>query len=607
MLLKKFLIIFLVLAATFGLIISQGFAYEQLDDNNGHGLHWLDAAIPVEYELNSSGTADTADGLAALRTSFTTWSSVSGTYLSFTDDGTTTSTDYGTNDGHNILGWPGTWSSGASTIALCTVWYSTTDGHILDADIAFNNTNFHWATDASADKMDVQNIATHEIGHFFGLADLYATADAEKTMYGYSNNGETKKRTLETDDENGVKAIYPETAPQISSFSLTDTSSGSTTVTDSRIVNFQITATNDPTQMMLSENSGFSGASWQTYAASGTFTLSDGYGNKTVYLKLQNASEVSAIASDTINYSSSSPPTLTSFSVTDASSGSSTYTNNRTVSVVLSASADVTQMILSENSNFSGASWQTYAASLTFQLSSGESSKTIYAKVRNGFDLESETKTATIILDTTAPVIAIKLDSAEVQASDMIKNNFTLSGVMTEANTIDTTNLKIYLDDIQVENGTDASGHFDNYNAATKTMTYALKSNLTAGAHSIKITAKDSAENEGTKELTGLRVSGGLELDNLVNFPNPFSSTTKLSFQLSEPADMAIKIFTTRGTFVKEITLAKAATQIGFNTIDWNGTDYTGNLLGNGAYLYLITASNENGQVSKKGKLAILR
>ena len=41
--------------------------------------------------------------------------------------------------------------------------------------------------------MDVLNIATHEIGHAAGMGDLYTTSAQEETMFGYSNEGETKR------------------------------------------------------------------------------------------------------------------------------------------------------------------------------------------------------------------------------------------------------------------------------------------------------------------------------------------------------------------------------------------------------------------------------
>jgi hypothetical protein len=58
-------------------------------------------------------------------------------------------------------------------IAMASVWYVRSTREILDCDIQFN-TDFVWG-DASVDKtkMDLQNIATHELGHFFNLADIH--------------------------------------------------------------------------------------------------------------------------------------------------------------------------------------------------------------------------------------------------------------------------------------------------------------------------------------------------------------------------------------------------------------------------------------------------
>jgi hypothetical protein len=56
--------------------------------------------------------------------------------------------------------------------------------------------------------MDFLNIATHELGHGFGLGDLYQSKWSTQTMYGYADYGETMKRTLESGDIAGIQAIY---------------------------------------------------------------------------------------------------------------------------------------------------------------------------------------------------------------------------------------------------------------------------------------------------------------------------------------------------------------------------------------------------------------
>lgn len=93
-------------------------------------------------------------------------------------------------------------------IAVTSVWYNPVTKTIVEFDMMFD-TDFIWG-DATLDSsiMDLQNIATHEFGHGVGLADLYTSTCTEVTMYGYSNNGEIKKRTLESPDITGLQTLY---------------------------------------------------------------------------------------------------------------------------------------------------------------------------------------------------------------------------------------------------------------------------------------------------------------------------------------------------------------------------------------------------------------
>ena len=76
----------------------------------------------------------------------------------------------------------------------------------------FDQVDFDWGivTDPDDPFMDVQNIATHELGHAVGLGDLYESPCTEVTMYGYSADGETEKQTLEPDDITGLQELYGE-------------------------------------------------------------------------------------------------------------------------------------------------------------------------------------------------------------------------------------------------------------------------------------------------------------------------------------------------------------------------------------------------------------
>lgn len=95
---------------------------------------------------------------------------------------------------------------GGGPIAVTSLTIS--GGTITDADVAFNS-SLTWSTSGAAGAYDVQNTATHEFGHFLRLLDLSGAGDVDKTMYFSAALGETKKRTLDVDDINGINAIYP--------------------------------------------------------------------------------------------------------------------------------------------------------------------------------------------------------------------------------------------------------------------------------------------------------------------------------------------------------------------------------------------------------------
>ncbi|MCW1310056.1 MAG: matrixin family metalloprotease [Candidatus Nanoarchaeia archaeon] len=109
-------------------------------------------------------------------------------------------------DGRNEYSYGNYPQSGV--IAVTRVWYTRRSKEIVEYDVMFDS-DFLWG-DATNNPlvMDWQNIATHETGHGLGLADVYNSACSEVTMYGYSDYGETIKRTLEPADITGLQRLY---------------------------------------------------------------------------------------------------------------------------------------------------------------------------------------------------------------------------------------------------------------------------------------------------------------------------------------------------------------------------------------------------------------
>ena len=95
--------------------------------------------------------------------------------------------------------------------AVTTVWHNTSTGEIYDADMEVNNGRGPYGVcDASAGctdgTVDLQNVITHEAGHYFGMAHTPDSTVA--TMYAVSPPGEVLKRILKTDDVDGFCNAY---------------------------------------------------------------------------------------------------------------------------------------------------------------------------------------------------------------------------------------------------------------------------------------------------------------------------------------------------------------------------------------------------------------
>ena len=103
-----------------------------------------------------------------------------------------------------------------------------------------------------------------------------------------------------------------------------------------------------------------------------------------------------SIVSDTL------APTGTSISI----NGGDTYTNSTSVTLTLSATG-ASDMMISENSDFSGASYEAYSASKAFTLSSTDGTKTVYVKYKDAAGNESTVVSDTIELDTVHPTVTI--------------------------------------------------------------------------------------------------------------------------------------------------------------------------------------------------------
>lgn len=97
----------------------------------------------------------------------------------------------------------------AHAFALTTTTQKEPSGEIVDADIIFNAGLGPFAVCPKAGcndgSVDIENVATHEIGHFLGLAH---SPEREATMACTADTDDIEKRSLADDDIAGICAIY---------------------------------------------------------------------------------------------------------------------------------------------------------------------------------------------------------------------------------------------------------------------------------------------------------------------------------------------------------------------------------------------------------------
>jgi hypothetical protein len=129
------------------------------------------------------------------------------------------------------------------------------------------------------------------------------------------------------------------------------------------------------------------------------------------------------------------------------------------------------------------------------------------------------------------------------------------------------------------------------------------------GDYELIITGKDMSNNAAgpTSYRVGFQVINKPMISNMLNYPNPFTTSTAFVFTLTGsevPQNIKIQILTVTGKIVREITKEELGPlHIGRNITEfkWDGTDQYGQKLANGVYLYHVV-TNQNGKSLDKYK-----
>ncbi len=192
------------------------FSRNRTDGSDGAGsgpfLYWDSRFFPLSYYIAAPSFRNLPNFVTAIEDSFKTWRDLEDVKVEFISLGCNQSTK-NENDNLNTLillseNWPFTKSAIAVTRNFYVSGQESNAGMILDSDILLNGVSFSFTTTQEAGKHDIQNIVTHEVGHFLGIGHEIEPINTEATMLANAVANETKKRSLHSNDVSALRAGY---------------------------------------------------------------------------------------------------------------------------------------------------------------------------------------------------------------------------------------------------------------------------------------------------------------------------------------------------------------------------------------------------------------
>ena len=135
---------------------------------------------------------------------------------------------------------------------------------------------------------------------------------------------------------------------------------------------------------------------------------------------------------------------------------------------------------------------------------------------------------------------------------------------------------------------------------------------LENGRHSMTFKAYDNHNNSSQSYTEFITESNPkLALDHVLNYPNPFTTSTGFYFehnQSNSDLNIIIQIITISGRIIKTIETIESSSSKRIGPIEWDGRDDFGDPIGKGVYIYKITVKNsDDKKINKMQKLVILK
>ena len=213
-----------------------------------------------------------------------------------------------------------------------------------------------------------------------------------------------------------------------------------------------------------------------------------------------------------------------------------------------------------------------------------------------GFDEDAE-------VDNTGPLIDLYMNNTDFRYGGITDANPSLYAVISDDSGINTTgngighDLVATLDDdsqssVVLNNYYESD--MDSYQSGVVSYPY---SNLEEGVHQLKIKVWD-VHNNSSEAFTEFVVvaNEGLVLENLMNYPNPFSDFTRIHFEHNRPDDqfdVRLDIYDMNGKRIKSVSRSISSGSYANSDFTWDGRSDHGAALNSGIYICKVFISSD--------------
>ena len=206
--------------------------------------------------------------------------------------------------------------------------------------------------------------------------------------------------------------------------------------------------------------------------------------------------------------------------------------------------------------------------------------------------------------DVTNPILDVTFDGVKIMNGDVVSSKPNILITLKDENTFlalnDTSDFEVY-----IKKSTQTVFERIHFGSSMTFYPAQLPNNscrinyiptFEDGVYSLKVQAKDRTGNNSGKSVYAItfEVINKPTITNVLNYPNPFSTSTRFVFTLTGsrvPDYFKIQILTVTGKVVRELSKADLGhLHIGRNITDyaWDGKDEYGDQLANGLYLYRV-------------------